>query len=178
MSAILDAKWPEITLSAPIAKKFQISLHFRYEQRLYAPDIVATFVDKEPTFCGSAEAVLLSELSAMRKGQFDWWLRTWDDKAAAIYAEKYKVGSQEQQKLLREWATTLASVPPPRLVRWILTGQYVIVTYTLPTRDTPAETAIAFHLSNGRWKATLDLEQDPVFLHYRDGVERTSRLVR
>ena len=153
-------------------------LHHSYEQRLYDRDVTLQFLDKEPGFSGSAEAVLQSQLSAMHQGDLDWWLRTWDEEASARYAKIYRLGSPERQTLLRQWQGAIGSVRSTGLIRWILTGQYVVVTYRLEGVASAPESAVAFHLSNGLWKATLDLQQDPVFLHYSDGVDRIDRVVR
>ena len=45
------------------------------------------------------------------------------------------------------------------------------------TADT-AEVPVAFHLSNGLWKASMDLEDDPVFLHFGDDKQVFERTVR
>lgn len=171
----------------PQPKEFVLTRHYKLREARYTPPALVALVKPqpaqpvdntspaaEPPHYSTAEQVLVAQLIAMKTGDLDTWLKTWDPAAQQMIVDHDNASKQGRALRLRQWRDRLRTVEAVLLVRWIVTGPYVIVTYVpasatmTPVKPTSAETPTAFHLDGGRWRATLDLEHDPVFLHFND----------
>jgi len=68
------------------------------------------------------------------------------------------------------------------LTRWVLSGRYLILAYKItgaPGAQTDApEHLSVFKLGETGWRATLDLESDPLLLHFADKVKVIQKVVK
>jgi hypothetical protein len=176
--AAQSARMPAFTTDQPVAKVFSLRQHYRYFERRYAPEVAVAFVDKEPQRPQTPEEALASQVSAMRAGNVDWWLRTWD---ATSRAEMERGQSATADSLKRDWAALIGRNARLTLVRWIATGEYVLLSYASADprgRSAADERVAVFRLSGEGWKATTRLNDDPVVLHFRDETRVFERTVR
>ncbi len=168
--------------SSPQSKEYSFTGRYHYVERDYAPAVVIPRVPQAPATVQSAEEALISQFSAVDQLDYDWWLSTWDDAAQKKFAEREPKAAEAKKSFQQQWEGKAGKLNV-KLTRWMISGPYVILAYTLSTADqkgttTLPETATAFRLWNGNWRATLDLEGDPILLHFADTKTRFERVVR
>lgn len=179
-----DVTWPEIATTEPEKKSLVVRSRYHYREMSYDPAVTVQKAAAPLENNGHPETLLISHVSAMKNLDHDWWLATWDTESQAkIAARDVAEGRTPAMRIeewagMQEWGVTLE--------RWIETGQYIIVTYKVwPTGEaatsgeaTARELPLALKLFEGRWAATLDLEDDPVFLYFNAGSSEIERVIR
>jgi hypothetical protein len=183
------------TTTPPQKKEFTLLSHYHYLERPYTPSVVLTRISEDPIVPPNyAEQELISQFSAIDALDFEWWLKTWDGPSAQKIIDRMALGKMSDKDWKAQWAPK-AGKTRVTLTRWLLTGEYVILVYKItPEEQTPViknpadksrpaitnvvETATAFHLWNGRWHATLDLEADPVLLHFAEAKSVFEQVIR
>ena len=176
------AQQPDFPRSSPQSKEYSFTARYHFIERTYSPAVVIPRVSQAPALIQSAEEALISQFSAVDALDYDWWLSTWDDPAQHKMAESATKPVDSKKVWQQQWEGKAGKLNV-KLTRWMISGPYVILAYTLSTADqkgstTLPETATAFRLWNGNWKATLDLEGDPILLHFADTKTRFERVVR
>ena len=177
-----SAEAPRAKTTTPQAKEFVLVRHYNYQERRYEPPVALSLTPPaapaaeatEPRFA-SAEQALTAQLSALQAGDFAAWLNTWDEAARRQIQTRGAAFAQPSGAWRQPWQEKFQPGASVTLTRWILTGTYVILTYRIGRGD---ETAVAFHLTGERWKATLELEDDPVLLHFKDGKTKIEKTIR
>ena len=179
-------------MSPTQSKEFTLISHYHYIERAYTPPQVISRVQEDPRVPPNfAEEELISQISAIDLLDFDWWLNTWDGPSQQKIQERMTAEKTTDKDWKAQWSPKAGKMRVS-LTRWLLTGEYVILVYTIsPEESMPAppakqkqqatvvsEVATAFHLWNGRWHATLDLEADPVMLHFTDSKSEFERVIR
>jgi|SRR4051812_13805306 len=169
-------------VSNPTSKEFTFTGRYHYIERDYTPAVVITRVAESPKTVQSAEEALISQFSAVDALDYDWWLSTFDAAAQKQMAVSTASVEAAKKDWLQDWKTKAGKLNV-KLTRWMISGQYVILAYTLSSTDqkvtgTLPEYATAFRLWDGNWRATLDLQGDPVLLHFADTKTRFERVVR
>lgn len=179
MAANPPSTWPKITTTKPEKKEFSSTQHYRYRERMYDPPVKVNLLQEAPQSYSGPEAVLIAQISAMRRLDFDWWFNTWDEVSKKKIVERGQGTDKSKDVWLKKWKEEFSTAEAV-LLRWIETREYVIVTYQLPSISSSKQKEIpaAFKLANGRWSATLDLENDPVLLYFGEGKARIERVVR
>jgi len=167
---------------SPESKELTVTERFHYIERVFAPQVALPRVSDPPESVNMPEQGLISQFSSIDALDYDWWLSTWDDDSQKKLLERDVAAGKTKKDWQQQWQTKAGKMNVV-LTRWIMSGQYVILAYTLSTSDQKAagtlpETAMAFKQWKGSWKATLDLESDPVLLHFADTKNRFERVVR
>jgi hypothetical protein len=176
-----DYDWPKAKTGPEQSKTFTVTRHFHYVEQTYLPSVVIPLVPEEPKRCASAEEALKSQLSAMKALDAEWWVHTWDLPSQNKIKSRAHAPAGTSEDLIRNWKKVFSGGAEVSLTSWILTGEYVLISYTVGRKAAGSESQeglVAFHISNGVWKATLDLEEDPVVLHLRDKNKVFERTVR
>lgn len=175
---LTTAGLPRIKAQKPEDKTFTVIKHYQYRERVYSPPVKVIFLDRDPKTYSGPEAVLVSQLSAMRNLDFDWYLSTWDNVSKNKILEQEKVKGKSRSLMLKQWKDDF-NTKEVILLRWIETGEYVVVTYKiLSAGGKEREIPTVFRLSDGHWTATLELENDPVLLYFGDKKTRIEKVVR
>lgn len=171
-------EWPQFSTSEPIDKQFTFIHHHVYRERLYDPPRNVPVMEEKPELYGGPEEVVASMLSAVRHEDYDWWLGTWDETSRQrILASEEAMGVSREDRL-EIWREKIGK-SNATLVRWVETGQHVILTYRRPTAEGHSdEQAVAFKITGDGWAATLELNKDPVFLYAKTEQERVERRIR
>lgn len=159
--------WPKYETTEPEQEKLTVVSHYTYREQEYDPPIVVQpAVPKAQRRQGTPEEAMLSRVSAMMAGDYEWWLETWDESSRVLTEEANRRSGRTREFFTSWWADTfrLAEIV---LVRRIETGPYVVITYRLVTPSGEAagngiEFPTVFHRVEDRWLATLDLRQDPL----------------
>lgn len=168
--------------SSPQSKEFTFTGRYHYIERDYTPAVVIPRVSEAPKEVKSAEEALISQFSAVDALDYDWWLATFDEPAQKQMLSAEANADAAKKDWKQEWQPKAGKLNV-KLTRWMISGPYVILAYTLSTADqkgmgTLPEYATAFKIWDGNWRATLDLQGDPVLLHFADTKSRFERVVR
>lgn len=169
------------TPSATETKEFTLTLHYYYQEMKYDPVVTLPFLSGAPASWESVEQSLMSHLSAMKSGDYDWWLNTWEPDSRAKLVEADKAAGKTKEDRIKDWKERFGATQQVTLVRWILTGRHVILTYRLGTGATAAlkpEIAVVLQPSEGEFKATFALDNDPVLLHFADKQNIFEKVIR
>lgn len=194
----ISGRAADLQMTPPQKKEFTLISHYHYRERAYTPEVVLTRVQEDPAVPPNfAEQELISQFSAIDALDFDWWLKTWDDASQEKIHDRMLATNTTDKDWKTQWSAKAGKMRVT-LTRWLLTGEYVILVYRItpqeqlaviekkpaakPNMQSPSgtvvEAATAFHLWNGRWHATLDLEADPVMLHFADSKHVFEQVVR
>jgi len=164
---------------------FVLVSHYYFTERDYQPQVVLPRVSQLPAETQSPEEVLISQFSALDALDFDWWLKTWDGPSAQKIQDRMTAEQKKEAEWRKQWQAQAGKMRVV-LTRWLLSGDYVVLVYRIEpvVEQKEASTAVkgvkhakienspevasVFHLWNGTWHATLDLENDPVVLHFAD----------
>jgi len=180
--------WPEVNLTEPEKKRLEVRNRYNYRERMYEPEVLVKSVDAPLESDGHPETIAISHISAMKNLDYEWWLDTFDAESQEKITARDAAAGRSIDDRLAEWESGIKDAGVT-LVRWIETGQYVLVTYRLHPIGTGAsegdaapvensEIPLALHLSEGGWAVTLDLEEDPVFLFFDSPSSVVERVVR
>lgn len=174
----VTTKWPKIILTNAVEKEFRMVNNYQYRERMYDPPVEVMFLSAEPENYSGPEAVFLSQMSAMKALDYNWWLNTWDSVSRKKIIETDQKLNRSIDTILKEWKKRFTS-NRVEYVRWIESGKYVILTYKItPFKGKQKEYPLVFKLWEGRWAATMDLEEDPVLLYFGENKGRIERIIR
>lgn len=160
--------------SAPLTHTFTATMHYVYNSRQYQPTVPIVYALHAPMKTATSEEALMSQLSALHKSDYEWWMATWDTESQKKWELRRKQSGQEAgiwlKALQEEYAAGSCA-----LKTWILRRQYVILRYTCTSKSTNLDAlsrdhAVAFKIDDGEFVATLDLEKDPIF-RYANGAD-------
>jgi hypothetical protein len=169
-SLILSGFQTEAPKSAPTRHTFTATIHYKYSWQLYDPPVPIKYLENAPASNSTPEEALISQLSALHKRDYKWWLESWDQSSREELLH-------QQQASGEPIAIWFKSIQPTNisekcsLNKWIVRHQYVILRYGCRdsiSRAMEPELAVALKKDRGHWFATLDLALDPIF-KYADG---------
>jgi len=180
--------WPEVNLTEPENKRFEVRNRYHYRERIYDPEVLVKTVDAPLEHDGHPETIAISHISAMKNLDYEWWLGTFDADSQEMIKARDAAAGRTIEDRVSTWQSGIKQAGVT-LVRWIETGQQIIVTYRLSPVGTDgadgdgnaartSEVPLALHLSEGRWTVTLDLEEDPVFLFFDSPSSVVERVIR
>jgi hypothetical protein len=180
---------PAMSLPAPFyptgpgqVKQFVVENIYTYERLVYSPAIVIQRVVRDKASYATPEQALVSHLSAMLAGDYEWWLSGWDKGSQKYLDERSKQVNRTPADWRALWAKALVGdqiVLTERLETGPF-GPYVMLVYVLRDKagkDTFKTTYVA-KLEAGRWVATQELAEDPLFHYYESGRDRVTVTVR
>jgi len=153
-------------LTAPETKKFEYRQVYESFKRTYTGTAIINLgVKTLPEYEMRAEDVLAEQERAYHLGEFDEWLKTWNEPSQAKWRERL----QQQGMTVAQWSADkkakYKTLPALRLSSWVARRPYILITYQALLPGPAANTLRVgvFRLDGkGYWKATLDLEQDAV----------------
>jgi hypothetical protein len=159
-----ESPFPPIALTDPESHRFTFTGHYNYRESLYNSSVLIEIVgEKHISNISGPESLLIEQLSSMKALNVERWLSTWDDLAQDQIKATLDSSPTALDELKNKWAKHYASMKEIRLRRWIETGTFVIVTYSVLQGSDPAkEFATVVKMEAGEWRATRDLETDPV----------------
>ncbi len=165
--------WPSFARSTPLKKEFTAVKHYNFTIRNFSPAVVVEQL-AEPILFEELlfpEQVVRSHISAMRAGDYDWWLSTMDEQLR----EMMKTADIEKdfvEKRKAQWVALLQDTNVT-MEQWIETGRYLIITVRLHSEDNPQipkeglEIPIVMSVREGTWLVTARLKiDDPVYQNF------------
>jgi hypothetical protein len=169
----------DFATSGPERGKFVVEYVYNYVSRHYVRPVQVVPVDAGAADYSSPERAAIAHFSAMRAGDYDWWLSGWDAASQAqIEARNAELG-----RTADDWAGIWAKAMKGEsvfLLERVETGPYVFIVYEMRNADgeVTLRSIYACKRVGGEWRATQDLAQDPMFHHYLKGKQRVILNVR
>jgi hypothetical protein len=158
----------QIVQSAPVKHTFTATIHYVYRSRQYHPPVPVVYLEQAPAKSDMPETALISQLSALHKGDYAWWMATWDRRSR----EKLELQQQQSGQSDEVWLKARRDRDGSGqcvLTTWILRKQYIVLRYRCSgsnaQKNGGVSHAVTFRVHGGRFEATLDLEKDPIFSH-------------
>ncbi|HEY6251805.1 MAG TPA: hypothetical protein VI685_17745, partial [Candidatus Angelobacter sp.] len=124
----------QIAQSPPVVRTFTATMHYVYHSRQYQPVVPIVYVTQRPTKIATPEAALISQLSALHKGDYDWWMATWDPRSREKLEFQQRQSGQEPGLWLKNLQEQDAA-GTCGLRTWILRREYVILRYTCNSKS-------------------------------------------
>jgi hypothetical protein len=169
------------TATPPEKKQFIMENIYNYTQSRFVPPVVIYPVSRIGSGDATPEESCISFFSAMKAGDYEWWLSLWTAKSKELIAERNQQSKRTPQDWVASWNTILKDKQVV-LVERLETGPYIILVYSLqslgPISKETFRSLYAAKYQDGHWRATQELEKDPFFSHYLDGKDRTSMTIR
>jgi len=178
--------WPTFDRSAPLKREFTAVKHYNFTTRNFSPAVIVEQLAEpiENDKLLYPEQTVRSHISAMRAGDYDWWLSTMDS-GAREKLQQADIAKNFIEKRKAQWAAVFkgASVT---MERWIETGRYLIITVRLTSRNSQSATGggieipIVMSVQEGTWLVTANLKtDDPVykFFNHPDLAEQDSVVI-
>lgn len=172
---------PPFTYGPTVEKTFTVTSDYRYLEAVYTPPVLLKARDLEPKLHTSAEDVLASQAGASIAKDREWFLRTWDPVSQQKLRDEM-AGPQGPSPAFENWNQKILN-HSIILTRWILTGNYVILGYRLigpasTEKQKTTEFSTVFKLSETGWRATMELQSDPLLLHYPENKKVIEKVVK
>lgn len=157
---------PAFKTGSPEGKEIVTIDHYAYREAAYDPQILVDHaVSRSEARDDKPEYAFISRISAMMSSNYDWWLATWDKTGRELTLQNDAEKGATSNAWVKQWNQVFSGVRMV-LIRRIVTGKYVVMTYGLRTLD--GRPASSFELpvvlcdQGGRWYSTLDLRRDPL----------------
>jgi hypothetical protein len=161
-----------------VDKKFTFERVFSYRVMTYKPQIVIQKITRAAASNATPEQAFAAQMSAMFEGDHDWWLSNWDAAAQKFHKDRDAQMKRSAADWRGIWDRALKG-QQPRLIDRVVTGPmgpYVMLLYELYDASGKSTYKSSFVAKEeaGRWVATLDLSEDPLFHYYELGRDRVS----
>ena len=122
------------------------------------------------------EDVLWAQERAYASADLAGWLATWNEESQAKWRERWKAQGITDESWTADKKLRRSKVKSIKLLMWVARRPYVLIQYEIKFEGQGAQTektenkVSAYRLVKvGLWKATLDLERDPVYLAMTEG---------
>lgn len=169
---------PLYTTTPPQDKQFAFERIFNYRIMKYQPAIVIQRLTRDSASNATPEQALASQVSAMLAGDREWWMSNWDAASQKFHKERDLQMNRSAADWRAIWDRALRG-QQVRLVNRVVTGPfgpYVMLQYEL--HDAGGKVTLTSNFVSkeeaGRWVATLDLSEDPLFHYFDLGKDRVS----
>lgn len=184
-----SAEKPALSLPAPfypttppLPKQLIFERVYNYSRMNYVPAIVIQKITRQAAPNATPEQAFAAQMSAMLAGDYDWWLSNWDLASQKFHLERNQQTNRTPAEWRSIWERGLRGqqiVLTERLQTGPF-GPYVLLVYEL--RDAAGKMTLKSSFvakqEAGRFVATLELAEDPIFQYYEMGKDRVSITVR
>ncbi len=176
-----DDAWPRLLHGTAEERTFVSHRTYRYWERRYDPPVLVEQLAGPVGGIRGPEQTLFELVSAMRAGDFDWWLGLHDSEARARLEGALERPGHTPEDLKAGWQARFRG-RPVELTRWIETGRYLVLVYRLGGEGTAAggtgpggngrgsgpgeEIPVVLTTKEGQWLVSFDLEDDPVVKYF------------
>lgn len=165
----LGPQWvfPSFPATPPEERTLTAVHIYNYEESLFAPPVTVTDpIPQAAADYSTPERAMITRVSAMMTGDFDWYQETWDPLSLAVLQEHDAYFNNDSAEYLERWANIYAS-HRNQLIRRIDSGSYVILTYKMIDEEgvglmDDMEFPAVFEQQDGQWLASQDLMRDPL----------------
>lgn len=162
--------WPAFETTTPVKKEFRALKHYNFRIRSFSPSVVVESMEAPAEFHDTPEAALRAHVSAMRAGDYEWWLATLDQATQAMSQGADELRGVSIDDRISSWAARFENVASVTMEDWIETGRFIVITLRMHAPDgssDPEKFAIPLSIRDGQWLVTGMLgANDPVLTDY------------
>jgi hypothetical protein len=161
---------PPFPIGTSTIEKIEQKHIYYYRQKAYKPAVKVQYSDKETGGRSTPEATLISLLSAMRSGNFDWHRSLWDAESQKFMNENDIKKGFDDKRWVGVWGKLFSS-REAYITHRIEMGGFVLLAYEMrPIKNVthdgvqqkPVMLTMAFVDTPDGWLATQALSGDPV----------------
>jgi hypothetical protein len=174
---------PPVYPTAPAEdKQFVLERVYNYRRLVYKPSILIQRVTRDQASEATPEQAFAAQMAAMQSGDYEWWLSTWDKASQKFQIERSAQAKRTPADWRAIWDKALRG-QQIKLIERVQTGTlgpYVMLIFEMSDAS-GKPTYKSNYVSKeeaGRWVATLDLAEDPLFQFYEGGKDKVSITVR
>src|SRR5215467_1456262 len=106
----ISAANPEFKLGPPQKKQLTMEYIYNYTTADYAPPVVVQYRSAEQASYTSPEDALISQFSAMKRGDHEQWLKHWDAVSQKTMVERDAAEKRTADQWRTIWANNLKDV--------------------------------------------------------------------
>ncbi|GAB4521000.1 MAG: hypothetical protein Tsb0010_05250 [Parvularculaceae bacterium] len=121
-------------------------------------------------FHDTPEMAVRAHISAMRAGDYEWWLATQDQATQALSQGADELRGVSVEDRIASWAARFENVASVTMEDWIETGRFIIITVRLHGAGGAPNSEkfpIPLSIRDGQWLVTGMLgANDPVLTNY------------
>jgi len=152
---------------------------YRYKVYPYEPIQKIKYIDIEDSKYDTPEQTVFGHFSAMKSGDYDWFLETWTKESRIIMRESDKKRGRSKEFWVKTWDKVLSS-REPYITSRIESGDYVFIVYSLKDSNgvVQFEDTLALELAGSFWKISQRLSSDPVGIYWSVPDKRVTQLAR
>lgn len=159
-------------------KKFAVEFIINYSRRQYRPTVTIDAVNRGGATYSTPEEAFIAQMSAMRSGDYDWWLTGWTEASRKQIQQRDAELKRGAAFWRQAWEKNLNGRQVNLLER-LESGIYVVLVYsiTIPAQDNREEFRSMFvtKKEGERWVSTQELGNDYLYHHYLEGRNRVSQ---
>jgi hypothetical protein len=164
---------PSYPSSERVQREFVVEYLYDYAVSNYTPEVELPIIPVAQFQRDTPEHALVAFFTTMRTGDYDNWIKCWDDRDRNALMALAKDKKQDAAFWQNVWRPAFTRSKTVVLVDRLETAsQYVILDVRLPGLSVPA-LPTAFKLVNGEWQATNDLTNDPILFQFRPSLAGT-----
>jgi hypothetical protein len=157
---------PTFPSTQRVQREFVVEYVYDYAFSSYTPEVKLPIIPPAQMKRDTPENALIAMFSAMRAGDFDDFVKSWDDTGQKQLLDDAKNNKQDAAFWRNIWSQVFASAHETILVDRIETRTYVILDAQLPGANL-MRVPTTFKLVNGKWLATNDLSTKPMLYLFR-----------
>jgi hypothetical protein len=114
---------------------------------------------------GTPEDLFRRHFGAIRKGDYESFIATWDSSSTAMMAEKDRKAGRGQTYWLERWRTTRLG-GEVSLLNLVEYGRYSIYQYRIEVNGKPFTDSVALVRTADGWRFTQDLANSPILTYW------------
>lgn len=134
----------------------------------YTPPIAVSFVEKSTATYDTPEHAAISQLSAMQKKDYQWWIECWTESSRAELNQANKQLNRTPEFWINRWSILenknielrYRADYEKNMVTYVLIG-YALKGFIVGGQD--FESVLVYRKEASKWSAAQDLSSDPVF---------------
>ena len=162
-----DLPKPSYPSTERVQREFVVEYLYDYAFSAYTPVVKMPVLPAAQFQRDTPEHALIALFSAMRSGDFENWMKGWDEKERTQLEKGAKEQKQDAVFWRKLWSGAFSSAKDVELVDRIETAsKYVILDVRLPGTNL-LRVPNAFKLVQGQWLATNELSTNPILYQFR-----------
>ena len=149
---------------------------YNYTTAAYTPQVTVTSVPRDEADYSQPESAVIAQFSAMRAGDYAWWISGWTDESREEMAARDLALGRDATFWVNAWREGLAGAEI-RLVERIETGRYVWIRYEMYKNGELTLDGMQVLKQVGlEWRATQELATDYMYHQYQEDRQGTGRV--
>jgi hypothetical protein len=158
---------PSFPSTDRVQREFVVEYLYDYAYSSYTPSVKLPVIPAAKYERDTPEHALIALYSAMRSGDYDDWVKGWDEKGQKQLADGAKNKGQDAAFWRKIWSPVFAAAKDIELLDRVETSsQYVILDINIHGTSFTHKPVVFQHIGS-EWLATNDLTNNPILYDFR-----------